>query len=151
MILRHLPHQNLPLLLTAPYFSLWFYQKFTLYITWRVFTEWLPQRPETRHLVSRSSGWGTQHCWRGASSHLPPVLQTNKLFRQIFGSFTSNKLCNFIRGITTPSCKDGLQVRLCAGMFYTQQTTERCNRTRAVKNVLFNQQVYAKQAHKLER
>jgi hypothetical protein len=43
------------------------------------------------------------------------------------------------------------KVKLCAGMFYTQQTTKRFNRTRVVKNVLFTQQVYAKQANKLER
>jgi ABC-type branched-subunit amino acid transport system ATPase component len=39
---------------------------------------------------------------------------------------------------------------MCAGIFYTQQTTERFNRTTVTKNVLFAQQVYAKQANKLE-
>jgi hypothetical protein len=56
--------------------------------------------------------WDTQHCWRRAITHLHPVLQkywvTNRYFRQIFGFFAINKLCNFIGSSTTPSCRDGL-------------------------------------------
>jgi ABC-type branched-subunit amino acid transport system ATPase component len=51
----------------------------------------------------------------------------------------------------TSNPKVSRNVKLCTGLFDTQQTMEIFNRTTIVKNVLFAQQVHAKSANKLER